>query len=374
MAPEYQLQSLVLIADSIYRAQSVAIGKSPARWPRLSVNAMIAQDTEDASQRARRPTVDDELQVAVTRFTGTVGQRSDKRSTSSSEKRSTSAAASTRRSSTRGGLYLPYATSEQDLAFATPHTVYVSRNNGHAHEILAQILMEHISAQKVKIVLDLPVQNRHSSFTFFRRGSNRRSSFPSGPSRAGSREHSASDSGHGAALPHGPAAMATAIVNAGSAAMHQILKTADVHMVVLLFKNVFVGPESELFLADLRRALSRQIPILLLHEVQSCMFDHLLDTCPRDLLAAGLFNRTALQLWPGPHAIVSSTLLCRALGARPLHRSLLSCIHITSAKRGGSKAVSIAMRHDGQAMERVTSGLVLEVPPISSPRQLDGAG
>jgi len=91
------------------------------------------------------------------------------------------------------------------------------------------------------------------------------------------------------------------------------------HLVVYLNLKTFVGVRGHNFAAEVRVALSKGLPILLVHECDvkrgGCEFDRFFQTTPHDLIKKGLYSAVAVPLHSGIHRRVSYEVAARALGA-----------------------------------------------------------
>ena len=92
------------------------------------------------------------------------------------------------------------------------------------------------------------------------------------------------------------------------------------HMLLYLSKETFVGSAGDRLAEEVRRARATKLPVLLLHEKNSCEFGLFFQTTPQDLIADGVYKMVALELLPAPHDAVSAVHLARALGATPAKR------------------------------------------------------
>ena len=63
----------------------------------------------------------------------------------------------------------------------------------------------------------------------------------------------------------------------------------------------------------MRAARAAKLPVLLLHEKNSCEFGTFFQTTPQDLIADGLYKTVALELLPAPHDAVSAVHLARTV-------------------------------------------------------------
>ena len=80
-----------------------------------------------------------------------------------------------------------------------------------------------------------------------------------------------------------------------------------------LFSDAKGELNMELFIDELKSALEVCSEIILLHPIASVAFDHIIDTCPRELQVAGLLRCVAVQLQPGPFEVVSANSLGKML-------------------------------------------------------------
>jgi len=54
---------------------------------------------------------------------------------------------------------------------------------------------------------------------------------------------------------------------------------------------------------ELRAALHVRLRVILLHPIENVPFEHYFDTCPRDLITAGLLKNIAVQLRSAPYEV-----------------------------------------------------------------------
>ena len=66
------------------------------------------------------------------------------------------------------------------------------------------------------------------------------------------------------------------------------------HALVLLNQQSFVGEVGSQFAQEVRQARAAGVPLLLLHDVDSCPFDRFFQTTPEDLIHAGIYKK----VWP----------------------------------------------------------------------------
>ena len=73
------------------------------------------------------------------------------------------------------------------------------------------------------------------------------------------------------------------------------------HLVMILYltKDIFIGPQGEALAAEVRAAIRARVRVLLVHPIEVCEFNRVIDTSPRDLVQAGLFQDIAVELRSG---------------------------------------------------------------------------
>jgi len=97
------------------------------------------------------------------------------------------------------------------------------------------------------------------------------------------------------------------------------------------------------------------------HAIEDCDFNHILDTCPRDLVEAGLFQEIAIELRSGRYEAVSAGLLAKAMADKnTLHA------HISTHTRMLTHVCSHLL-FPGAGRKGVPSA-VAEVPQVKPPR------
>jgi len=86
-------------------------------------------------------------------------------------------------------------------------------------------------------------------------------------------------------------------------------------MMVYLEPDAFCGEAGDKLAVELSRAhLSPKVRLLLVHPIESCPFNRIIDTCPRSLVEAGIFNDLAVELRSGRYEAVSAALFAKELG------------------------------------------------------------
>ena len=73
------------------------------------------------------------------------------------------------------------------------------------------------------------------------------------------------------------------------------------HMLLYLSKETFVGAAGDRLADEVRAARAAKLPVLLLHEKNSCEFGRFFQTTPQDLIADGVYKMVALEMLPAPH-------------------------------------------------------------------------
>eukprot|EP00966_Prymnesium_polylepis_P285604 6597382-Prymnesium_polylepis.1 len=96
------------------------------------------------------------------------------------------------------------------------------------------------------------------------------------------------------------------------------------------------GVVNEQLCDELHGALEAQFRIILLHPIANVAFDHIIDTCPRNLIAAGLLRCIAIQLQPGPFEVVSAGLLAKMLNGKPHPRRWVDAVGSPRRNRASS--------------------------------------
>ena len=124
---------------------------------------------------------------------------------------------------------------------------------------------------------------------------------------------------------------------ASSADMPNMLELTEVaplakgtaHFLLLLNSSTFDG-RNDALVAEVRQALSAQVPFLLVHETDPAAggvpFDTFFVSTPKDLVSAGLYQPLAVAWHPGHHRIVSLKLALTALGASRSDRAKWHCV------------------------------------------------
>ena len=87
-----------------------------------------------------------------------------------------------------------------------------------------------------------------------------------------------------------------------------------------------------------RAARGVGLPIVLVHDKESCEFDWFFQTTPADLIAAGIYKTVATELLPPPHNSVSAVHLFQALGAKTNRKDRTSRQMERKARRGHGHA------------------------------------
>jgi len=91
------------------------------------------------------------------------------------------------------------------------------------------------------------------------------------------------------------------------------------HFLLYLSHDTFVGEAGERLAAEVRVMMTRDQPIVMLHENDmdngGCEFARFFSTTPQDIIAGGLYKALALAYYPGPFRQVSLTLGAKKLGA-----------------------------------------------------------
>ena len=148
------------------------------------------------------------------------------------------------------------------------------------------------------------------------------------------------------------------------------------HMLLYLSKDTFVGSEGDRLADEVRALRAAEVPVLLLHEKNSCEFGTFFQTTPQDLIADGLYKMVALELLPAPHDAVSAVHLAKAVGAKsgrgPRGGTSKGGLQKMQNMKGGSMKVlpqpvaSSITTDDAPPSEEVTPPPPVEETPNSS--------
>jgi hypothetical protein len=132
------------------------------------------------------------------------------------------------------------------------------------------------------------------------------------------------------------------------------------HFLLYLSHDTFVGEAGERLAAEVRVMMTRDQPIVMLHENDmdngGCEFARFFSTTPQDIIAGGLYKALALAYYPGPFRQVSLTLGAKKLGA---------------VSKGGKRAwrsrttqsvqeVVVSRRHSSTSRLRLSEGAAAE--------------
>ena len=104
--------------------------------------------------------------------------------------------------------------------------------------------------------------------------------------------------------------------------------------------------------------------VLLVHPIEDCEFNWILDTCPRDLIEAGLFRQLAVELRPGRHEAVSAGLFAKALGAKAAPRKFRE---VDAPRRPGGRLLQSVMPVQAElSMNRSPRSRCRPPPPMAA--------
>ena len=67
---------------------------------------------------------------------------------------------------------------------------------------------------------------------------------------------------------------------------------------------------------ELMAILRSEVRFVLIHDVDSCPFQHILESTPRELVVAGLYKSVAVDYIAGRHEEVCAAMLAKELGAK----------------------------------------------------------
>lgn len=92
-------------------------------------------------------------------------------------------------------------------------------------------------------------------------------------------------------------------------------------LLILLNKHTFTGTAGEAVAQMIREAREANVAVLLLHEVMQCAFSWVLETTPRDLADAGLYQKIAIDFMPWmPHQQIATAMFAKDCGALELKK------------------------------------------------------
>ena len=77
------------------------------------------------------------------------------------------------------------------------------------------------------------------------------------------------------------------------------------HMLLLLRDDTFIGDIGAQLANQVRGALMTKLPVVMLHDMDSCPFGRFFSTTPPDLIQAGLYDWIATTWLPDPHMRIS---------------------------------------------------------------------
>eukprot|EP00325_Prymnesiales_sp_UTEX-LB-985_P005669 CAMPEP_0174706930 /NCGR_PEP_ID=MMETSP1094-20130205/9601_1 /TAXON_ID=156173 /ORGANISM="Chrysochromulina brevifilum, Strain UTEX LB 985" /LENGTH=220 /DNA_ID=CAMNT_0015905255 /DNA_START=30 /DNA_END=688 /DNA_ORIENTATION=+ len=168
-----------------------------------------------------------------------------------------------------------------------------------------------------------------------------------------------------------------------SAAAGGLLSQPDrsVCMLLYLSSDVFANSSQEvndLLCEELRAALKAKIQIVLVHPAGEVAFDHYFDTCPRDLIEAGLLTQIAVPLRPPPYELVSAAVLARSLNGKAVPRDYRRKPRreprpFNNTMMGGSSSMKCNSEKTSQSGISSGKGWEWSVNPTSSVARLGGA-
>jgi len=244
-----------------------------------------------------------------------------------------------------GMLYMPGDLAEARLDFGAEVVLYVSPNNPGAQRLSDELVARYGDARRrLRIVSDARsvVTSGSGRFAF---GTGRFTDLfasardpPSEPATdraeavrpttlaAASRQHTFRERSAGAAQSIGRA-LTRARWGGGS--------PEATHMLLYLNESTFVGEAGTMLAQEVRLARMRHRPLVAVHECDpalgGCVFEHLFQSTPQDLINTGLYKRIAVPLEAGSHRQISLALVAKELGAATVRRS--SSMQMASIRR-----------------------------------------
>jgi hypothetical protein len=205
--------------------------------------------------------------------------------------------------------YVPAQLTALEFVFTKPLLIYVSEDNRGAEDLVRKLQQFVREDSKLDVATFPPFRQasaKRLGYYFVRR--NRLSSRASNPNslEIAAKRYSHDSTG---AKRRGSNPGALALM-APSAAGERVCA------LIYLTPGCFEGEAGLRLLALVRELLASQESIILVHAVESCDFSQVMESCPDDLITAGLFRDIAVELRSGRHERVSLALLAKELGAR----------------------------------------------------------
>jgi len=150
------------------------------------------------------------------------------------------------------------------------------------------------------------------------------------------------------------------------------------HMLLYLASETFVGDAGRMLADEVRRAMMRALPIVLVHENDKsrggCPFETFFKTTPQDLVDNGLYGTIAIAAHAEPHRSVSCAMVALELGASAKRQSTMQVVRSRSGSwssfrpRASSARDSASEQVQETQVEMAVPGCVAdEVPPTDPP-------
>ena len=108
--------------------------------------------------------------------------------------------------------------------------------------------------------------------------------------------------------------------------------------------------------------------VLLIHAIEDCEFNRVIDTSPRDLVQAGLFQDIAVELRSGRHEEVSAGLFAKALHGHAFPRKFKEKEESPPARRLSQRALTGLQSIRCRSASQLDGGLSESDSRMTSPR------
>jgi hypothetical protein len=266
-------------------------------------------------------------------------------------------------------LYMPGSLAACVYLVGETH-IFVSKHNHGAKEVAAK-LVSHLKAGSQASVAEYTPRLQTRSRT--QSGQNQRSNCESQKRRSFPLDDPRRRRSHDGTLLQLP--------NAHSlwtkACAHAPLKSKQEWLLVYLSERVFTstnGNVNQPLVDELHNALEARVGIILLHPVASVTFEYIVDTCPRDLIAAGLLRCIAeVQLRPEPYEAISAAIIGQMLQGKAYPKRWLEasvsgacCAESQETqKKNISSGDGGAARRAARRIWKMTTGKLVTRQPLS---------
>ena len=131
------------------------------------------------------------------------------------------------------------------------------------------------------------------------------------------------------------------------------------HMLLYLDRRTFLDAAGERLAAEVRALRAANLPIVLLHDKDSCEFGLFFTSTPQDLIDSGLYKTVALELLPPPHDQVSAVHFAKAVGDAVARRSRVQ----TDRSKSLRKRTRWRLNRKPQEQAAAHLAVAVRVPP-----------